>query len=50
MCENAGHEGVPAGAGLRREAENAAILALSAQGVAIKEIMRRTDKLRGLVC
>jgi len=34
---------------LRREAENADILALSAQGVAIKEIMRRTDKSRGLV-
>jgi transposase len=34
---------------LRREAENAEILALSAQGVAIKEIMRRTDKSRGLV-
>ena len=34
---------------LRREAENAAILALAAQGVAIKEIMRRTDKSRGLV-
>lgn len=34
---------------LRREAENADILALSAQGVAIKEIMRRTDKSRGRV-
>ena len=34
---------------LRREAENADILALSAQGVTIKEIMRRTDKSRGLV-
>jgi transposase len=34
---------------LRREADNADILALSAQGVAIKEIMRRTDKSRGLV-
>ena len=34
---------------LRREAENADILALSAGGVAIKEIMRRTDKSRGLV-
>jgi transposase len=34
---------------LLREAENAAILALAAQGVAIKEIMRRTDKSRGLV-
>jgi transposase len=34
---------------LRREAENAEILALSAQGVAIKDIMRRTDKSRGLV-
>lgn len=34
---------------LRREAENADILALSARGVAIKEIMRRTDKSRGLV-
>ena len=34
---------------LRREAENADILALSAQGVAIKEIMRRTNKSRGLV-
>ncbi len=34
---------------LRREAETAEILALSAQGVAIKEIMRRTDKSRGLV-
>jgi transposase len=32
-----------------REAENAAILALAAQGVAIKEIMRQTDKSRGLV-
>jgi len=34
---------------LRREAENAEILALSKRGVAIKEIMRRTDKSRGLV-
>jgi transposase len=34
---------------LLREAENAGILALAAQGVAIKEIMRRTDKSRGLV-
>ena len=34
---------------LRREAENADILALAARGVAIKEIMRRTDKSRGLV-
>jgi transposase len=34
---------------LRRESENADILALSAQGVAIKEIMRRTEKSRGLV-
>jgi transposase len=33
---------------LRREAENADILALWAQGVAIKEIMRRTDKSRGV--
>jgi transposase len=32
-----------------RQAENAAILALADQGVAIKEIMRRTDKSRGLV-
>ena len=32
---------------LLREAENASILALAAQGVAIKEIMRRTDKSRG---
>jgi transposase len=32
-----------------REAESAAILALAAQGVAIKEIVRRTDKSRGLV-
>jgi transposase len=32
---------------LRREAENAEILALSKRGVAIKEIMRRTDKSRG---
>ena len=34
---------------LRREAENAGILALAGQGVAIKEIMRRTAKSRGLV-
>ena len=34
---------------LLREAENGSILALAAQGVAIKEIMRRTDKSRGLV-
>ena len=34
---------------LLREAENASILALAAQGVAIKEIMRRVDKSRGLV-
>jgi transposase len=34
---------------LRREAENAEILVLSKRGVAIKEIMRRTDKSRGLV-
>jgi transposase len=34
---------------LPREAENADILALSAQGISIKEIMRRTDKSRGLV-
>jgi transposase len=34
---------------LRREAENAGILALADQGVSIKEIMRRTDKSRGLV-
>ena len=34
---------------LLREAENASILALAAQGVAIKEIMRRMDKSRGLV-
>jgi transposase len=34
---------------LLREAENASILALAAQGVAIKEIMRRLDKSRGLV-
>jgi transposase len=34
---------------LRREAENAGILALAAQGGAIKEIVRRTDKSRGLV-
>jgi transposase len=34
---------------LLREAENATILTLSAQGVAIKEIMRRTDRSRGLV-
>jgi hypothetical protein len=32
---------------LLREAENASIQALSAQGVAIKEIMRRVDKSRG---
>lgn len=34
---------------LRRETENASILALAGQGIAIKEIMRRTDKSRGLV-
>jgi transposase len=34
---------------LLREAENASILVLAAQGVAIKEIMRRVDKSRGLV-
>jgi transposase len=34
---------------LLREAENASILALAAEGVAIKEIVRRTDKSRGLV-
>jgi hypothetical protein len=34
---------------LRREAENAEILALSKRGVAIKEIMRRTDKSCRLV-
>ncbi len=32
-----------------REAENAEILALSKRGIAIKEIMGRTDKSRGLV-
>lgn len=34
---------------LRREEENAAILALARQGEAIKEIVRRTGKSRGLV-
>jgi hypothetical protein len=34
---------------LRREAENAEIAALSRPGVAIKEIIRRTGKSRGLV-
>jgi len=34
---------------LHRAAENANILALSAHGVAIKKIMRRTDKSRSLV-
>ena len=34
---------------MRREEENAAILALAKQGVAIKEIVRRTSKSRGLV-
>src|SRR6201996_9619804 len=34
---------------LRRQAENTEILALSKRGVAIKEIMRRTDKSRRLV-
>jgi hypothetical protein len=34
---------------LRREEENAAILALAKQGMAIKEIVRRTSKSRGLV-
>jgi hypothetical protein len=34
---------------LRREAENTEILTLSKRGVAIKEIMRRTDKSRRLV-
>jgi transposase len=34
---------------LLREAENATIPTLAAQGVAIKEIMRRTNKSRGLV-
>jgi transposase len=34
---------------LRREAENAGILALAGQGMPIKEIMRQTDKSRGLV-
>ncbi len=36
-------------AGCFGEAENASILAMAAQGVAIKEIVRRTDKSRGLV-
>ena len=34
---------------LRREEENAAILALATQGVALKEIVRLTGKSRGLV-
>ena len=34
---------------LRRDTENAEILALSARGMALKQIMRRTDKSRGLV-
>ena len=34
---------------LRREEENTAILALAKQGVSIKEIVRRTNKSRGLV-
>jgi transposase len=34
---------------LRREEENTGILALAKQGVAIKEIVRRTGKSRGLV-
>jgi hypothetical protein len=34
---------------LLREAENASILALAAQGAAIKEIKRRMHKSRGLV-
>ena len=34
---------------LRREEDNAAILALAGEGIAIKEIMRRTGHSRGLV-
>ena len=34
---------------VHRQADNAVILALADQGVAIKEIMRRTDKSRGLI-
>jgi hypothetical protein len=34
---------------LRRQEENTAILALAGQGIAIKEIVRRTGKSRGVV-